>query len=240
MAYVITLANNKGGTGKTTTAINLAAGLCRNASGEPVKVLLIDADIQGTASDWRNIRPDITHPFHCMAMRSPTIHSEIPRIAEDYDYIVIDCPPGGIQQEGTGSKMTRSAIWASNLVIIPAAPSGFDFWASDPMRRMVEELQTIKPELRAWLLINRKVGNTRLGKAARDGAAAYAGTIPIFRTEITQRASIVEASTQGMSIYDFEPGGLAAYEYNRLAEEVLACQNHPLNSQNHEISLTAS
>lgn len=231
MAYVISVANNKGGTGKTTTAINIAAGFCRLVEASP-KVLLIDADAQGTASDWRNVRPDEPHPFQFVAMRAPTIHSELPGImdAGTYNYVVIDCPPGGVQD---GQRMARSAIWASDMVIIPAAPSGFDFWASDPMSRLLEELRTVKP-IQVRLLINRKVVNTRLGRAAREGAATYAGDIPIFQTEISQRASIVEATTNGFTIYEFEPGGIAAWEYSRLVEEILECEK-----QRHSLSQTA-
>jgi chromosome partitioning protein len=231
MAYVISVANNKGGTGKTTTAINIVSGLCHVVDSNP-QVLLIDADAQGTASDWRNVRPDEPHPFQFIAMRAPTIHSELPAIirAGNYNYVVIDCPPGGVQE---GQKMARSAIWASDMVIIPAAPSGFDFWASDPMSRLLEELRTVKP-IEVRLLINRKVCNTRLGRAAREGAGAYAGDIPIFHTEITQRASIVEATTNGFAIFEFEPGGIAAWEYSRLIEEILECEK-----QRHSLSQTA-
>ncbi len=231
MAYVISIANNKGGTGKTTSAINIAAGLCNSVEAQP-RVLLIDADAQGTASDWRNVRPDEPHPFQFVAMRAPTIHSELPGIVQagGYNYVVIDCPPGAVQE---GQKMARSAIWASDLVIIPAAPSGFDFWASDPMSRVLEELGTVKG-IQVRLLINRKIANTRLGRAARDGAANYAGEIPIFQTEISQRASIVEASTNGFTIYEFDPGGVAVWEYNRLVEEILECER-----ERHSLSQTA-
>ena len=100
--------NQKGGVGKTTLALNIAAALARDGS----KVLLIDADEQGTSSDWGTYAARLPAPFHIVGMACSNMARDAMSLARDFDYTVIDAPP----HEGA---ITRSVVIASDAVIIP-------------------------------------------------------------------------------------------------------------------------
>jgi cellulose biosynthesis protein BcsQ len=94
MAHVISIANNKGGVGKTTTALHLAAGLAQRGQA----VLVVDADASNSSSlCWSRAKEGGEAPFQVIGMSQPVIHKELPTLLtrSSYDYVIIDCPAGG-------------------------------------------------------------------------------------------------------------------------------------------------
>ena len=158
---ITAVVNQKGGAGKTTIALNLAAAL----AGEGKKVLLIDADPQQTAQDWAAIRTNPL-PFQVVGLTKPILHRDLPKMAKDYDEIVIDGAPRNYE-------VARSAIAAADLVLIPVQPSGADFWASRETVELVKEARRFKETQKAVFVVSRKIGRTVLAKNILDALADF-------------------------------------------------------------------
>lgn len=203
---IISFLNQKGGVGKTTLSVNVAACLARQER----KVLLIDADKQGSANTWASLRSEPA--FQVVSMARENMAKEALRLATDFDYTVIDGPPHAEQ-------IARSCIIASDFVVLPIEPSGLSTWASDLTVRQVSEAQAFKGSLKCGFVVSRKIGNTIIGRDIRI-MAAEAG-IPILATEIEQRVAFAESMTLGKTIFEWNPGGPATREIERLTHELL-------------------
>lgn len=206
MSIVISFLNQKGGVGKSTLSINVAA--CLALLGQ--KVLLIDADKQGTATTWVSLRQDTK--FQVVSMARENMARDALRIAADFDFTIIDGPP-------QAETISRSCIVASDLVVVPIEPGGASRWSSDLTVRQLKEAQELKPTLKCGFVVSRKIGSTVLGRDTRL-MAGDAG-IPIFDTEIEQRIAYAEALTMGKTIFEWSGGGPAVIDIQNLTHELL-------------------
>jgi len=217
VASVITIASQKGGSGKSTITMQLAGAL--SASHAEARVLVIDADQQSTCLKWAAMAAeDSPFPTTVMGMTEPILHRQLPRIRKDYDFILVDTPPHA-------EPVARSAIIAADLVIIPVLPSPVDLWSAATTRKIVLDAQVQRPEIACWLLLSRVVPHTALAQETLEALEVY--DIPILSTRLHQRQAYPRSALRGCTVMDLEvkSGGQAAEEVRKLTTEILEVLN---------------
>lgn len=205
---MISVQNQKGGVGKTTLAIHISHALVLKG----FKVLLVDADPQGSARDWAAAR-DALPPFPVVGLDRPTIHRDLPALMKDFDHAVIDGPP-------RVSDLARSAIIAADLVVVPIQPSPYDVWAADEIIKLIQEASVFKEKLKSVFVINRKIVKTAIGRDVVEALEQY--PIPVLKTTISQRVAFAESAATGSTVLETDSKGAAAKEVMALVNELMS------------------
>ncbi len=206
MGVIISVINQKGGVGKTTLSISLAAALV----ARKLRVLLVDADPQGSALDWVAVRGQDA-PFAAVGMSKPILHLELPKMAKDFDAVFIDGPPRVYD-------VAKSAVMASDAVLIPVLPCQFDVWAAEETVKLLEECAVYKKQLKAAFVINRKIANTAIGRDVAKALKQYPQ--PVLNAAVCQRVAFAE-SARGRTVLELDADSAASKEIQSLAKEVL-------------------
>lgn len=206
---IVAFLNQKGGVGKTTLALHLAGQWAR----EGKRVTLIDADPQGSALDWSEQRAREGSPrlFGVLGLARDTLHREAPELARSVDHVVIDGPP-----RVTG--LMRSALLASELVLVPVQPSPFDGWASGEMLKLIAEARMFRPQLLARFVLNRCAARTVIGRETAEALADH--DPPMLSTTIGQRVAFATAARTGRLVFELEEPVPAVGEIAAFAAEV--------------------
>ncbi len=209
LAQVFSVANQKGGTGKTTLSMNLAAGLSRRG-----RTLIIDADPQGSAGQWAGLSTD-ERPFPVSVISvASNLAREVSRMRQDYQYLVIDCPP----TLETG--VAQSAMSISDKVFVPILPSPVDLWASVRLTDAIDQIKISNSRLQAYILINQLELRSAMSRSMSQALAEF--DMPALQSCLRRRAVYRNSALEGLSVYCMgKRGESAVQEVEFLIEEIL-------------------
>jgi chromosome partitioning protein len=213
-AKIIAICNQKGGSGKTTLSMQLAGALARRGG----RVLVVDADPQGTATRWAATADD-GKPFPAsvvgLSAASGKVHREVKKFIDDYKYIIIDCPPAA------DSPVPQSALLIADLALVPIIPSPLDMWAAVGIRQVIENVGDVNESLKSRLVINQCQPNTSLAREALEVLPEFG--IDLCKTYVHQRQVYRQAAVFGQTVHDFGSRASAAVkEIEALTTEVLS------------------
>ncbi|MDJ0783485.1 MAG: ParA family partition ATPase [Desulfosarcinaceae bacterium] len=221
---VISFLNPKGGVGKTTISVNLAASLIRRG----LRLLFIDADPQGSAAHWQSIEDN--QAFELVHLPESIQPGDIDALTAEYNHIFIDGPPAS-------NAHTKTIVSISDLIVAPLTPSPLDLWSFQKFQQALADLSASTAATRLKLLINRKITGTTLAREAREAIANF--DLEILETELSQRVAYIEAMIGGVSVRQYAPRSKAADEIEALAGEIVQLLENQPSAAHYEAPLPA-
>ena len=226
---LLLLANEKGGVGKTTIAVNIAA-MCVLAGKE---VLLIDTDRQESASAWAGVRHESGHvpAVTCLA-KTGKVGYDLVKLKDKFDVIVVDAG-------GRDSIEMRQAMAVCDLALIPIKPAQFDVWSLSRMSQLVDDIkeQTGAP-VNARAFINGASSNPSVRETAevKEALKDYVEQFPTLESVITERIVFRKAAREGQGVLEL-PSSLSDPKANL---ELMALYKEIFNEQWTEVAPAAA
>ncbi|MDI3285025.1 ParA family partition ATPase [Polyangium sp. 15x6] len=206
---IIALTGQKGGIGKSTTAVSLAvAALSRGQ-----RVLLVDADPQGTVRTWGEVASEAGHKTPTIVAMGAQMHrpGQLDAVSPAYDITIIDCPP-------RHGEISRSALMVADVAVFPSGPTAADAWALTAAIEVFQEARALREKLSGCVLITRKQGRTALAKSART--VLESSGLPVLATELGFRVAYQEAIAVGKGVTTYAPRDASAKEIYQLLDEL--------------------
>lgn len=205
-AKVLTIAQQKGGAGKTTLAAQLAVAFA--ALGR--RVALIDIDPQRSLAAWHKVRSEDgigpAHPLHLSEVAGYRATNEISRLRGSHDLIIIDSPP----HAETDAKV---AVRAADLVVVPVQPSPMDLWAIQPTLRLAKA-----EKVSVLVVLNRVPPRGKIIETIRSQLEDDA--LPVAEGMLGNRLPFAASMMLGRSVLETAPRSPAAAEVRALASEI--------------------
>jgi chromosome partitioning protein len=202
MAFVVAVAQRKGGAGKSTLAANLAAAF----AGLGESVALLDTDPQKTLTHWHAARQAAGLKAHALHFEAPSgwrVPGACDKLRRSHDIVLLDTPP----HDDTDA---RIAIRAADLVLVPLQPSAADLWA------MGATLELARAEKRpAALMLNRVPAQGKVG--AEVAAALRSQGLTLLDAPLGNRSGFATAFAAGLGVTEAAPRSVAADEVRALA-----------------------
>lgn len=218
MATIIATANQKGGCGKTTTAINVAAGL----ADAGYRVVVFDTDPQASLTKWYKRRLKLEkNGFSVQNVSLGLLEEELTeaRKSPDVDIVVVDCP-GNIQD------ITQAAVSSSDAVLCPVRATAPDVDATIELSKFITQCRQLYPDIRFMVFHSAKHSSRSLDKGAYDNMVRIFSNHPnthVLQTAIPDSAPIAEFMGTGLSIFEYAEKTPSAKAYKKLTKEVVEC-----------------
>lgn len=205
-AKAVTIAQQKGGAGKTTIAAQLAVTFARSG----LRVGLLDIDPQGSLAAWYDIRKALVEEhggvITFVQASGWRLSTELDRLRRDVDLVLIDSPPHAETE-------VRIAVRAADLILVPMQPSPMDLWATGPTLDMAR-----KEKSPALIVFNRTPARGKLVDAVRRKIAD--SQVPTAKAVLGNRVAFAASMMEGKGVVESNPRHTATKEIKALADEI--------------------
>jgi len=215
-AEIIAITQQKGGVGKSTIAMHLGAAF--HEMGK--QVLVVDADGQNTLVHWASASAEgeagIPFPVVNLSEAGGQIHREIRKFIDNYDIIIVDCPPSITE------KVSGVILLAASVAVIPTSSSPADYWSSVGLVKLVQQAQVMNEDLQAVFLLNKTEENRMLTRELKRALEELG--FPLLKIQIPTREVYKQAMALGQTVLQMKDRGAkqASQEIRACASEIAA------------------